>query len=177
MWKNTIFFQVWFISPISCWHVTRLSRHPVRLMNERQSLYHSQSKVVCRRCFRLWLLKHWKFVSLIDSDVQTSQEGEETQNKQRKTESYVFNGFGNGISHSRELDEFLQAEFGCTWKISSVGKDEFKTWEFVYWKLGPLFVFAVIQCIFSTSRFLFEDKIITKPASPVNKGLVYFYDK
>ena len=53
------------------------------------------------------------FVSLIDSKVQTSQEGEETQNKQRKTESYVFNGFGNGISHSRELDEFLQAEFGC----------------------------------------------------------------
>ena len=29
-------------------NATRLSRHSVRLMNERQSLHHSQSKVVCR---------------------------------------------------------------------------------------------------------------------------------
>ena len=38
-WKNTIFFHVCLISPISCSHVTCLSRHSVRLMNERQSLH------------------------------------------------------------------------------------------------------------------------------------------
>ena len=37
-----------------------LSRHSLSLMNERQSLHHSQSKVVCRNLFGLWLLKHWK---------------------------------------------------------------------------------------------------------------------
>ena len=41
---------------------TRPSRHSVRLLNERQSPHHSQSKVVtvCRNFFGLWLLKHWK---------------------------------------------------------------------------------------------------------------------
>ena len=39
---------------------TRPSRHSVRLLNERQSPHHSQSKVVtvCRNFFGLWLLKH-----------------------------------------------------------------------------------------------------------------------
>ena len=57
--KNAIFFHVCFISLISCWHVTRLSRRSVRLMKERQSLHHSQSKVVCRNIFQLWLLENW----------------------------------------------------------------------------------------------------------------------
>ena len=35
--KNTVFLQVCVISLISCLHVTRLSRHSVMLMNERQS--------------------------------------------------------------------------------------------------------------------------------------------
>ena len=41
---------------------TRPSRHSVRLLNERQSPHHSQSKVVtvCRNFFGLWLLKLWK---------------------------------------------------------------------------------------------------------------------
>ena len=29
-WKNTIFFHVYLLSPISSWHITRLSRHSVR---------------------------------------------------------------------------------------------------------------------------------------------------
>ena len=53
-------FYVCLISPMSCWHVIRFSRHSVMLMNERRSLSYSQSKVVCRNFFRLWLLKHWK---------------------------------------------------------------------------------------------------------------------
>ena len=40
-----IFYVCW-ISPINCWRITRLSRHSVGLMSERQSLHHSQSKVV-----------------------------------------------------------------------------------------------------------------------------------
>ena len=45
-------------------------------------------------------LKTEIFVStLTDSDVQTFLEREENQKKtKRKTESYVFSGFGNGIS-------------------------------------------------------------------------------
>ena len=58
--KNVVIFHVCLISPISCWHVTRLSRHLVKLINERQSLHHSQSKVFCRNFFGLWLLKHLK---------------------------------------------------------------------------------------------------------------------
>ena len=39
-----------------------------------------------------------KSVSPTDSDVHTFLEGEENQNMNRKTESYAFSGFGNGIS-------------------------------------------------------------------------------
>ena len=39
-----------------------------------------------------------KSVSLTDSDVQTFLEGEENQYTKRKTESYVFSGFGVSIS-------------------------------------------------------------------------------
>ena len=39
-----------------------------------------------------------KSVSLTGSDVQTFLEGKENQNTERKTESYVFSGFGDGIS-------------------------------------------------------------------------------
>ena len=46
-------------TPISCWHVTRISRHSVRLINEWQSLHSSRSIVVCRNFLGLWLLKHW----------------------------------------------------------------------------------------------------------------------
>ena len=46
MWKNIVFFLVFLLSPISCWHVTHLSRTSAGLMNERWSLHHSQSKVV-----------------------------------------------------------------------------------------------------------------------------------
>ena len=58
--KIRYFFILCLKSPKSCWHVTRLSRHSVRLMNERRSLHHTQFKVVCRNLFGLWLLKHWK---------------------------------------------------------------------------------------------------------------------
>ena len=41
-----------------------------------------------------------KSVLLTGSDIQTFLEGEENQIIERKTESYVLSGFGNGISGS-----------------------------------------------------------------------------
>ena len=41
-------------------NVTRLSCHSVRLRNERQSLHHSQSNVVCGNFLGLW--RHWKIL-------------------------------------------------------------------------------------------------------------------
>ena len=48
------YFFTCLILPICCWQVIRLSRHSVRLMNERQILHRSKSKVVCRNIFGLW---------------------------------------------------------------------------------------------------------------------------
>ena len=93
-----------------------------------QSPHHSQSKVVCRNFFGLWLLKTKKFVLLTDSDIQTRLKGKENKNAKIKTESYVFSGFGNGISRGWErkstFGRFATDWFWpCTWKISFVGKD------------------------------------------------------
>ena len=74
---------------------------------------------------------------------------------ERETESYVFSGFGNGLSRGWErkstAGRFATCRFWpCTRKISSVGKDEVNNWEFfIYLKLR-LFVFAVFQRIFSS---------------------------
>ena len=95
--------KVCLISLISCWHVTRLSRRSVRLMKERQSLHHSQSKVVCRNIFQLWLQENWNI--RIDAYRQwrwNFLRKEKYQNTKWKTESYVFSGFSNGISRGWE---------------------------------------------------------------------------
>ena len=110
-----------------------------RLMTERQSLHHSQ----CNTFFGLRLIKPWKSILLTDSDVETFLEG----NKKRKTRNYVFSGFGNGISRGWErksiTGRFATGRFWpCTWTISFLGKDQENS---VYWKVGPLFVFVVIQ--------------------------------
>ena len=89
-----IFFHVCLISLISCWHVTHLSHHSVRF--ERQSLHDSQFKVLCRDFLRWWRLEHWKI--RIAHRQWTLQESEENQYTKRKTQSYIFSGFGYGIS-------------------------------------------------------------------------------
>ena len=70
-------------------------RHSVKLMNERQSLHHSQSKVVCQNFFRLWLLKKINnpYRLITDSDVQTfprSRRKPKYEKKNRKTLVMVF---------------------------------------------------------------------------------------
>ena len=113
------------------------------LMNERQSRHHSQSKVVWRIFFGLWLLNTKKSVSLTDNDVQTFLEGEENQNTKRKPESYVFSGFSNGISQGWEwkltTGRFATGGFWpCTWKISSAGREQFNNWKFCILKIRPI---------------------------------------
>ena len=154
--KKTIFFHVCLILPISCWHFTRLSRHSVRLMNERQSLHHSLSMVVCRNIFGLWLLKNWNIhIDAFRQWRSNFPRKEDNQNTKWKTESYVFSDFGNGISRGWEqkstTGRFARGRLWLfTWRISSVGEDHFNTWEFCILKLGPLFVFVVIQRMFSS---------------------------
>ena len=55
-------------------------------------------QVVYRSFLKLWRLNTKRSVSLTDSEAQTFLEGEENQYTKRKTESYVFSGFGVSIS-------------------------------------------------------------------------------
>ena len=78
-----------------------LTRHspfaPLGLVNERRSFHHSQSKVVCRICFGLWLLKHWKTrVAFRQWRSSFSRRGRKPKYG-KKYESYEFSGFSNGI--------------------------------------------------------------------------------
>ena len=97
--REKIFFHLCLTSPISCWYVTRLLRHSVRLINERRNPSSISIQGRLSEFFRIMAAKTLeKSVSLTDSDVQTYLEGEENQNTERKNESYVFSGFGNGLS-------------------------------------------------------------------------------
>ena len=94
---------------------------------------------------------------------------EKNQNTKWKTKRYVFSGFGNGISRAaknenRSLEDLPQADFGRLpgWFLLSIRTNSI-TENFVYWKLGPLFVFVAIQRMFSfrvsqhTLRFVVGD--------------------
>ena len=75
-------------------------------------------------------------------------------------------------------------------RFFSVGKDQFNNCDFfLYWKLGPLFVFVVIQRMFSswvhqrTLGLLFKDcwsfyfHSLKKSTFLVSRGLLCLYDK
>ena len=95
-----------------------------------------------------------KYVLLTDSEVQTLLEGEENQYTERKTESYVFSGFGVSISLGWEWKS-TTGRFVTNWfwpftsKISSVGKDKVNKWEFCKFKITTIVGFVImIQRIF-----------------------------
>ena len=182
--------KVCLISLISCWHVIRLSRRSVRLMKERQSLHHSQSKVVCRNIFQLWLLENWNI--RIDAYRQwrwNFLRKEKYQNTKWKTESYVFSGFSNGISRGYErkstTGRFAIADYGRLpeWFLPPV-----RTNLFCILKIRPI-VFVVIQRMFSswvrqcTLKFVFGDcrsfyfHSFIESTFLVSKGLLYLYEK
>ena len=87
-----------------------------------------------------------KSVSLTDSNVRTLLAEEENQNTIRKTESYVFSGFGNGISRRWErkstTGKYVTSCFWLfTWKIS-VGQDQVNNWDFWMLKIRPIVCFC-----------------------------------
>ena len=53
-------------------------------MNERRSLHHSQSKVICRNVLELWLLKHRKMVMVFHAA--------ENENRQLKELPQAYTG-------------------------------------------------------------------------------------
>ena len=110
--KILYFFHVCLILPISCWHVTCLLHQLVRLMNEMQSLHHSLFMDVCQNFLVVWLLNHWKW--LTDSNVQTFLEEKEKPQFEKKTESYVFIDFCNGISRGWER-KLTTGRFATGW--------------------------------------------------------------
>ena len=56
----------------------------------------SRYKTVCQNFSDYSCQNTEKSVSLIASDIETFLETGENQNMERKTESFVFSGFGNG---------------------------------------------------------------------------------
>ena len=77
----------------------------------------------------------------------------------RKTESYVFSGFGVSISLGWEwkstTGRFATGRFWpFTWKTSSVGKDKVNKWEFCKLKITTIVVFIIMsQRIFHLKRW------------------------
>ena len=161
--KEYDIFHVCWISPISCWHVTRLSRHSVRLMNERRSLHHSQSKIVCRIFFGLWQLKHWKiriaYRQWRSNFPRRGRKPKYGKKNQRLCIVALVMTFLAAENKYRPLEHFSQANFGheperflLSVRTKSVTKN------FVHWKLRPLFVFVVQY--YNASRFFILSQLI-----------------
>ena len=136
------------VSPISCRHITCLWRLLVMLMNEWQSLYHSQSIVVCQHFFGLWLLNTQICLLLSDSDVQTFQKGKKikTQKVKHKVMYLVAKlekAFLVAENESHQQKDLPQADFlSCTWRIYSVSKNLLNNSEFCWLKIRPIVCFC-----------------------------------
>ena len=109
------------ISPISCWHVTRLSRYSVRLMNERRNLYHSQINVMgrpMRNLFVFWLLRHWKiriaYRQWRSNFPRRGQKSKIRKEKLKVTYSVAFaTAFLADENGNRQEEDLPQADFSC----------------------------------------------------------------
>ena len=119
--KYNIFWRVFDIAN-QLLNVTRL--YSVRLINERQSLHHSLSKIVCWNVFGLWLNTTRITLSLTDSDVRTFLEGEEEKPKVTYSVALVL-AFLAAKNEKSTTGRFATSRFLLrTLKISSVGKDQ-----------------------------------------------------
>ena len=137
-----------------------LTRHlPFALLGQVDELTAKPSLLSIRGCLlefsRIKASKTLKkFVSLTDSAVHTFLEGKENQNEKRKTENFVFSGFGNCISRGWErkstTGRFSTGRLWlCTWKISLSVRTKSITENFVNWRLRPL-----LFCYDSTRFFI-----------------------
>ena len=104
--KYNIFWRVFDIAN-QLLNVTRL--YSVRLINERQSLHHSLSKIVCWNVFGLWLKNTRITLSLTDSDVRTFLEGEEEKPKVTHSVALVLS-FLAAENENRQLEDLPQAD-------------------------------------------------------------------
>ena len=192
-WKNTIFFHVisWkrLISPISCWYVFALCATPSGWwMN-------SKAFTILNRKSFFGIFSDCSFKKIMKNPYRlptvTFIEGEENQNTKRKTESYVFSGFDNGISRGWERQSttgrFAAGLFWpCTWKISSVGKDQLNNWEFwahlKTWVESPqkkthVFTFQCANALYDFYSGLWILSFSFKSNFFVSKGLLCLHDK
>ena len=184
------------ILPISCWHVTRLSRHSIRLMNEWQSLHHSQSKVVCHNIFGFWLLKHWKIhIPYRQRCLNFPRGGIKPRCRKKNRKLHIYSvalamAFLVAENENQLLEDLPQANVGLVpERFLLLVRTKSITENFVCWKLHPLFVLEVCQCIlfimsFSTNTlFIFGDcrcfyfHSLIKLTFLVSKGLLCLYDK
>ena len=111
-------------------------------------------QVVCWSFLELWRLKRQK-IRIADRQCGSNFPGREgNQYTKRKTESYIFSGFGVSISLGWEwkstTGRFASSRFWrFTWKTSSAGKDKVNNWEFCKLKITTIVVFVImIQRVF-----------------------------
>ena len=168
------------VSPVNCWHITHLPRHSISLMNERRSLHHFQTKVVCRSFFWLWLLKHWEIrIAYRQSCSNFPRKGRKTKDGKINQKLRVQWLWWWHFSRPRKkIDDW---KFGtgrfypCTWKISSVGKDQVDDWEFFVLKTTPIVCFRSVSTHFFISSlsaialYDFYLKIVDHLFSFINK--------
>ena len=90
-----------------------------------------------------------------------SSKGKEGKENQNTKKSYVFSGFGNGFSRGWERKSitggFAAGRFWpCTRKVSPVGKDLVKNWEFCLLKITPIVYFFSVSVHFRSFQRYFS---------------------
>ena len=131
--------------------------------------------------------------TLKDSNVQDFQEEKENQSTKRKTESFVFNGFGIGISggwkRKSTTGRFATCQFWpFTGNTSFVGKDKVNKWEYYKLKITAIVrsfcnrastPFSILSLsaneLYDFRFFYFHSSM--KLAFLVIKGLLSLYNK
>ena len=115
--------------------MTCLLRHSVTLVNEWQSLYHSQYKVLCEKFLGLWLLNHWKMCVIYKKWCSKFPR----RGRKSKIQNPIIDDWK--IVHRPTLAMHLKRF------LLSV-RQKVITWEFCKLKVKPIVCFVMIQCIF-----------------------------
>ena len=129
--NNRVFFCVWYLQSAA-----------FRLM---------KMKVFCQNFFGLRRIKHWKIRIAYRQWHSNFLEGEEKEKPEIMYSVALVMAFPAAESENRQLKYLPQADFGRAperfflWVRTNAITDNF-----VYWKLGSLFVFVEIQCMYSS---------------------------
>ena len=99
-------------------------------------------------------LKHWKIRTTYRQwQSSFSRRGRKPKYGKKNRKLFEFSGFGNGISRGWErkptTERFSTGRFWpYTWKISSVGRDQFNNWQFCILKITPIVYFCIVSMHF-----------------------------